>query len=235
MKIADRGWYREVVYDGKRWELLRKKRKEALPLLELASRITSHSVLHGSVARGDVREESDVDVALQEPIPPYLVELEMERSGVKWYDRFIVQATPHSTPKLYYSLDPIQSKLLSLPLKRPSKTELEFYRFGGALSLEGLKEGKRVPGVDKRLVLIIPTEKGHTEQSILGREEYAAGVLGISTDTVKERVRVLLRRSEHGRTGVFLEFHIPEHEPTTEGIERLKSLNRMFRKVMEEY
>ena len=234
MKVAGPGWYREVRYDEKAWKLLNRTRKEASLLLEIASKITSNSLLHGSVARGDVREESDIDVALLEPVPPYLLELEIEKHGIKWYDRFIVQATPHSTPKLYYSLDPFKTKTLSLPLKKPTKTELEFYRFGGALSLDELKKGKRVPGVDKRLVLILPTEYGHVELSVLGMEEYVASLLDISVDTVRERVHVLLRRSEHGRTGVFLEFHIPGQEPIAEGIERLKSINRIFRRIIEE-
>ena len=233
MKVAEPGWYREVIYDEKRWELLRRKRAEALPVLELASKILGNSVLHGSVARGDVKEDSDVDVAILEPVHPYIVELEMERRDIKWYDRFIVQATPHSTPKLYYSLDPFQQKTLSFPLAKLSTSELEFYRFGGTLSLEGLKKDIRVPGVDKRLVLIVPTEDGHVEESIIGKEEHVASLLKISIETVKEREAVLLRRSEHGRTGVFLEFHIPEHEPTAEGIERLKGMNKIFRRAIE--
>lgn len=213
--------------------MLRKKRAEALPLLELASKILEHSVLHGSVARGDVKEHSDIDVAILEPVHPYVVELEMEKKDMKWYDRFIVQATPHSTPKLYYSMDPSQQRTISLPLTKLSTTELEFYRFGGTLSIEELKEGIRVPGVDKRLVLITPTKNGHVEESIIGKEEHVASLLRISVETVKEREAVLLRRAEHGRTGVFLEFHIPEQEPTAEGIERLKVMSKIFRRALE--
>lgn len=235
MRIAEPGWCKEVTYSARRWELLKKKRAEALPLLELASKILEHSVLHGSIARGDVKRSSDIDVAILEPIPPYVVELEMEREGMEWYDRFIVQATPNSTPKLYYSMDPFQQKTISLPLAELSTTELEFYRFGGALSLNELKEGARVPGVDKRLVLIIPTKNGHIEESIIGKEERVASLLGISRETVEERKAVLLRRAEHGRTGVFLEFHIPERDPTDYGIERLKAMNKVFRRALERW
>ena len=43
-------------------------------------------------------------------------------------------------------------------------------------------------GVDKRLMLIEPTEKGHVESSIIGKEEYVAKLLGISAETVLDRV-----------------------------------------------
>lgn len=233
MNVIGPGWVREVVYDERRWELLRRKRKEALPILESATKIFEGSLLHGSLARGDVKEESDIDVAIPKYVPPYLVEFTLERANIKWYDRFIVQATPRSTPKLYYSLDPLETKTLSLPLGKLSKTEYEFYKFGGSLTLEGLKKDIRVPGVDKRLVLIVPTENGHFEESIIGKEEYVANLLKISPETVKERKEVLLRRSRYGRTGVFLEYHIPEFEPTIKGIERLKMNSKMFKKALE--
>jgi hypothetical protein len=70
--------------------------------------------------------------------------------------------------------------------------------------LEGLREGKRVAGVDKRLMLIQPTPHGHVEMSVIGREEEVAGVLGVSPDIVRERVQVLTKRAESGHTGLFI-------------------------------
>jgi len=52
----------------------------------------------GSVARGDVRPESDVDVVILDPAPPYLVELAIERAGLRAYSKEIVQATPSYVP-----------------------------------------------------------------------------------------------------------------------------------------
>ena len=57
--------------------------------------------------------------------------------------------------------------------------------------LSQLKAGVRVAGVDKRLMLIEPTEKGHVESSVIGREEFAAKVLGVSAETVLDRVHAL--------------------------------------------
>ena len=58
--------------------------------------------------------------------------------------------------------------------------------------------------MDKRLLLIEPTETGHTESGIAGREPEVARLLGIGRDSVDERVRVLSRRDSVGRTGVYL-------------------------------
>ena len=75
---------------------------------------------------------------------------------------------------------------VSFPLMQMRRVEREFYRFGGEINLSQLKAGVRVAGVDKRLMLIEPTEKGHVESSIIGREEWAAKILGVSAETVLE-------------------------------------------------
>jgi len=232
-KIARKGWVKEVVYTKERWELLREKRKLALPVLEIANAISSSSMLHGSVARGDVEVTSDIDVIIPDPIPPFLIEVKLEERGMKYYDRYIVQATPSSTPKIYYSLEPTGLITISYPLAKLSIKEYEFYKFGGWLDLKGLRKGLRVPGVDKRLVLITPTDYGHKEESILGKEEEVAELLGISIETVKEREYVLLRRDKHGRTGVFLGYHIPPSESTSNAIMKLKERNKFFRKALD--
>ena len=78
-------------------------------------------------------------------------------------------------------------------------------------SLRSMKK-ERVPGVDKRLMLIEPTAHGHEESSILGHEENVARKLRISSDTVFNRTRVLLRRDQVGRTGLFLERELSNEE-----------------------
>ena len=80
---------------------------------------------------------------------------------------------------------------VSFPLMDMRRVEREFYRFGGEVNLNQLKADVRVAGVDKRLMLIEPTEKGHVESSIIGREESAAKILGISAETVLDRVHTL--------------------------------------------
>ena len=66
------------------------------------------------------------------------------------------------------------------------------------------KEDKRVPGVDKRLILIRPNEKGHIEEEITGRKAEVSKLLKVSIDIVRERSQVLTRRDKIGRTGVYL-------------------------------
>jgi predicted nucleotidyltransferase len=83
--------------------------------------------------------------------------------------------------------------------------ELEFYRFGGAVGLDSIKNELRVPGVDKRLMLIEPTPEGHVETPL---SDLSPGVVAkkvnVSQQIVEERLRVLERRADVGRTGVYL-------------------------------
>ncbi|MEM2989721.1 MAG: nucleotidyltransferase, partial [Halobacteria archaeon] len=114
------------------------------------------------------------------------------------------QATPLSLIKAHLILE--NNAMVTFPVIEPQRRELEFYKFGGAISLPELKQNKRVAGVDKRLMLIEPSEEGHVEIPLRelspGR---VAKILGVSQDIVEERLRVLQRRAEVGRTGVYLE------------------------------
>ncbi len=226
--------YVEVTYTEERWELLREKRAEARRIMEaLASRGLS-PIVHGSIARGDVNESSDVDVVVPYPAPPYMVELALESAGYRPAKRIIVQATPSHTPKVYYALDEEELLMVSFPLVRLREREYEFYRFGGMLSLEGLVEDRRVPGVDKRLVLIEPTERGHRESPVIGRESEVARIVGVSVETVLERVRVLTRRDQLGRTGVFIKYELAPGESVGEAVRRLAAENKHFRRIVWE-
>ncbi|MEM0341067.1 MAG: nucleotidyltransferase domain-containing protein [Acidilobaceae archaeon] len=220
----------EVVYSEERWKLLREKRAMAIAIIKALSSSTIYSIVHGSVARGDVSENSDIDVFVINPVPPLLVELALERAGYKAKWKEIVQATPSSTPKAYIYLDDKGLLVVSLPLGTCSKTEREFYKWGGEASLEDLEKDRRVPGVDKRLMLIEPTPTGHKESPVVGRETYVAKVLNISVETVLERVRVLTRRREHGRTGVFIKKVIDASTPIEEAVMKLSEENQYFRR-----
>jgi len=194
------GEVREVVYSEERWRTLRELRRRAGELMEALR--TFDPVVHGSVARGDVDERSDVDIFLRASPSPYLVEISLTSGGFNILEREIVMATPWQLPKAHIYVDERTS--VTVPLFKPTRLELEFYQFGGAIGLEDLRTGKRVPGVDKRLMLIQPTRRGHLEASIIGREDETARILGVSPDIVRERVQVLTRRAESGHTGLFI-------------------------------
>jgi len=224
--------YREVYYEPWRWRLLEEKRGLALAVMRALAGSFGEVITHGSIARGDVDRDSDVDIVIVNPPNPSLVELALERGGfrVKW--REIVQATPSYTPKVYLYLDYEGLLVVSYPLARLKPREREFYKWGGEVGLQELLQGVRVPGVDKRLMLIEPTSYGHRESPVTGREGVVARILGISPETVAERVRVLTRRREHGRTGVFLKVELSPEESVEEAIDRVARENPLFRRAI---
>ena len=200
----------KIIYDEKRWRLLNQLRAEAIELMDALNSMHIFSVVHGSIARGDVTEKSDIDIFIPDVIPSFLVETALERAGIPISERILVQATPTYSIKAYIGID--ERRSVSFPLSKLRKTEREFYKFGGEATLEMLRRGVRVPGVDKRLMLIEPTEDGHIESSILGREGEVAKLLGISVETVLDRVRTLTRRDKVGRTGLFIERRLASNE-----------------------
>ena len=207
----------EVVYDEGRWELLRRLREKAAKVMEALAKCGIPSITHGSIARGDVRPGSDIDVVVPFPVAPSRLVSCLELMGFRIYRACVVKATPAHTPKVYYDLDYEGKTVVSHPLRELSPREREFYRFGGEIELEDLMRGVRVPGVNKELKLIVPTEYGHLEYPVIGNEHYVAEVVGVSPETVRERVRILRRRAEIGRTGVFLEECVGPEE-TVEGL-----------------
>ncbi len=226
--------YREVVYDKERWTILRKLRNEAIMILETLQRHGIKAIVHGSIARGDVWKGSDVDVFIPYYVPSFKIEYALETGGFRINYKYIVMATPSSTPKAYIVLDDEEKRVVSFPLAKLQPREYEFYKFGGLANLSMLKKGTRVPGVDKRLVLIKPTDIGHIEIPVIGREEEVARIIGISIDTVLERVRVLSRRDEIGRTGVFLKYILAPEEVFEEALQKLAAKNPWLRKVLLE-
>ncbi len=216
-----------VKYDEKHWNLLKSKREKAINVMSKLSQFSP--IVHGSVARGDVNEDSDIDIVILYPVEPYKVESAL---GFTKSHGYIVMATPASTPKVYLALDEKEEVMVSFPLGKLKIREREFYTFGGELDLKGLLEGKRVPGVNKELVLIVPTPYGHEEEPIIGKEEYVASLLGISVETVKERVRLLTKRREKGRTGVFFEFKF--WGSVEEAIHEAARTNKIFRRKLRE-
>jgi len=228
MKPVKRSEVREVRYDDAHWELLRSLRLKAVEVMEALEARGIRCIVHGSIARGDVRPSSDIDIFVPNPPPSALLEAALELSGFSITKRVLVQATPYYVPKGYMELD--ERTCVSFPLAKMRPIEREFYTFGGELDLEGLKKGLRVPGVDKRLMLIEPRDWGHVESSIIGRESEVAKLLGVSLETVMDRVRALLRRDEVGRTGVLLKRELGPDESFEAVLSDLAAGNPVIRK-----
>jgi predicted nucleotidyltransferase len=157
-----------------------------------------------------VNEKSDVDVYLPSVIPSFSVEFALTESGYQIIQRVLVHATPFHAIKAHIYLP--NNAVVTFPLTNPAPIELEFYQFGGCLNRLGLENEQRVPGVDKRLFLIEPTEDGHTESPVIGNELVVAKKVGVSPKIVEERVKVLMRRDEVGRTGVYLKRQLAPEE-----------------------
>jgi len=221
----------EVVYDDKRWKLLQNYRSKAIQIMKVLEKAHLAPIAHGSIARGDVTEESDIDIFVPNASSSFVVENALEMAGIQVKRRILVQATPSYSAKAYLEID--EKTSVSFPLMKMRTVEREFYTFGGEATLQVLKENKRVRGVDKRLMLIEPTIKGHVESSIVGREMETAKLLGVSVQTVLDRVHALLRRDKVGRTGVFLEVELAEDESFEMTLKRLADENPAVRRRLK--
>lgn len=223
----------EVQYDQERWDLLRRLRERAQSLMEALASRNIRSIIYGSIARGDVGTGSDVDVFAPDASSSVAIELALEQNKIRPLQRVLVQATPSYAPKAYFEVEERTS--VSMPLVRLRSVEREFYKFAGEMGLNELKLNRRVVGVDKRLMLIEPTETGHIEASILGHESHTAKRLGIAMRTVHDRVHALTKRDKVGRTGLFVEREL-EPDQTFESIIRLLSAkNPALRRRMRLY
>ena len=220
----------EVIYDEKRWELLRALRREAKTLMHPLAAAHIECLAYGSLARGDVKPTSDVDIFVPSPPAPELIETALERAGIQASEREIVQATPGYAAKGYIFTG--ERRGYSFPLVRLLPAERDFYGFAGSVILLQLDTGIRVPGVDKRLMLIEPTPNGHIESQVAGREGQVARLLDVDTRIVTERVRTLERRRSVGRTGVFLKHSLEPGEGFGEALHRLSLRRPAIRKRM---
>lgn len=225
-KVVRAPEFREVIYEDERWKLLNEFREAAARIMKMLALCGYTALVHGSVARGDVDRGSDIDIVIPYVIPPAVFESCLERGRLVTYRKIIVKATPKSAAKVIYELSPAGDIIVSIPVEKFSPRELEFYRFGGSISYEELVRGLRVPGVTKSLVLIVPTEKGHLEAPVVGYEHYVAKLLGVNIATVKERIEILSRRDEIGRTGLFFKRVLDLSESVEEAVEELR--RRLF-------
>jgi predicted nucleotidyltransferase len=227
-KPTRRPEFREIVYRSDRWILLQQLRNKATKIMKPLDKSYLENFVHGSIARGDVSRKSDIDIFITSDQSSFSVETALEKAGIPVRKRFVVQATPTHAMKAHIEIEERTS--VTFPLMKMRKVEREFYRFGGEANREQLEKGTRVVGVDKRLMLIEPTEEGHMESTVAGREEQVAKILGISAETVSDRVHALIRRDEIGRTGVFIKEELAEEETFEMALKRLAAKNPAVRR-----
>lgn len=222
----------QVVYSQAQWSLLKAFRDRAITVFEGLGGWRESSIIHGSVARGDVDEKSDIDIVIPTETATQLVEAGLENSGFTIFAREISQATPAHSPKAHLYLDPEQQVVVTVPLVQFRGLEAEFYKFGGAATLQDLRSNLRVSGCTKRLTLIEPTVDGHLESPVVEHEIEVSRKVGVSVDIVRERVRVLTRRDRLGRTGTFLKLKVPETVTFEEVLDEEIKTNPALRRTL---
>jgi predicted nucleotidyltransferase len=221
----------QVTYGDERWSLLSQFRQKAQGLIWALEQRHIQAIVHGSIARGDVGKDSDIDIFLPDPPSSFLLETALEQANIPISCRTVIQATPAYAMKAYLEIDPTTT--VSFPLMNLRRVEREFYRFSGEATLKQLESRTRVAGVNKRLILIQPTETGHTETSIIGQEEQAAKVLGVAVETVLDRVHALMKRDTVGRTGVFVKRQLAPEDTFELAMKRLADENPAVRRRLK--
>ncbi|MDP7207875.1 MAG: nucleotidyltransferase domain-containing protein [Candidatus Bathyarchaeota archaeon] len=192
----------ETYYTASHWNLLNSLRDEALEMMRPLHQRHIQALAYGSIARGDVKPTSDIDIIIPNPPAPSIIETLIE-AETSISLRMIIQATPKYAAKAY--IHTAQDRSYSLPLVPLRSHERDFYSFAGSVDNSHLGNDNRVPGVTKALKLITPTPQGHLERAVSGREGFTAKALGISVTAVHNRIRTLQRRKKIGRTGVYIQ------------------------------
>ena len=195
-----------------------------VPLVD--SHITTWA--YGSLARGDITPKSDIDIFIPNPPSPTMIQAILERAKIQINQRLIIQATPSYAAKAYLNIE--DKKGYSFPLIELKQNEIEFYKFAGSIDYKQVMTNTRVPGVNKELMLIEPTPKGHEQSTIQGREGIVARKLGVDIRIVLERVRTLERRRNVGHTGVFIKRELAPHEDISTVFRELTRNNPAIRR-----
>ena len=221
-----------VVYSSLHWQRFDSLRDRATKVISALTPSTQTALTHGSVARGDVDDKSDVDVLIPSTANIQLVETALESAGFTITSREIAQATPSHSPKAHLFLDLEQTTSVTIPLTPFRSLESEFYAFGGTVTLQQIHEKLRFPGCTKKLLLIEPATDGHFESPVLGRESEVARLLGVSVGIVNERSRVLTRRDTVGRTGIYLRIPVRDGETFEEVLQSKTDSDPAIRRTL---
>ncbi len=219
-----------VKYDEDQWDLFHSKRNL---VREIANPLDSSGLkflIYGSVARGDVNPLSDFDIIILQKISSFRIESLLEQSKIQILGKEIVQATPGDAIKAHIYLP--NETTLTFFLTNANEVSYEFYKFGGAITNAMLETDTRIPGVTKRLTLIIPDARGHREINLVGNEVHTQKLLGVHPKIIEVRKRVLLKRDKTGRTGVFLKKIILLDQNFEEELKKIADMNPIVRRKL---
>ncbi len=215
-------------YSSEEIQIFQRLRQKAETVLDKIGQSNIHGIVHGSVARGDISKTSDVDIHVPYLLPSFRLDI------IEDYNkrtRHIIMGTPNSTIKGLIDVEPQIS--ITFPLTQPKEREEEFYRFSGKVDLNELRINKRVPGVTKQLILVEPIKKGYWVSSVMANRERSLRVLKVSQRILDERIRVLNRRNNIGRTGLYLDYILSPEENFEQGLSRLESQNPVVRNFIK--
>ncbi|MFX1284956.1 MAG: nucleotidyltransferase domain-containing protein [Promethearchaeota archaeon] len=215
-------------YTEDEWILFKELRKRTIDILEILESTGIKAFVHGSVARGDINDASDIDIYIPVQIPSFKLDL---IDQFHFTDRQIMMGTPNSTIRAVLSLQ--DDIAISFPLSNPVERENEFYRFSGFLYREDLLMERRIAGVTKQLLLIEPEEEGYWYSSIIMKKNRAIQILALSQRMIDERIRVLSRRDKIGRTGLFLDYSLTPDENFESALKNLADRNVIVRRMLK--
>ncbi|MFX0084917.1 MAG: nucleotidyltransferase domain-containing protein [Candidatus Hodarchaeota archaeon] len=214
-------------YTEEEKQILSELRERALEILHTLENNSIHAFVHGSIARGDISQTSDIDIYIPIKVPSYQIDLVDEFAKA---DRQIIMGTPNSVIKAV--LTKHDGVSISFPLSQPKERESEFYKFSGLLYLEDLLQERRIAGVNKKLLLIEPEGEGYWKSSVHANRKRTIEILGLSQRIIDERIRVLERRDIIGRTGMFLDYNLHPNENFDQALKKISDRNVIVRRVL---
>ncbi|MEM1944289.1 MAG: nucleotidyltransferase domain-containing protein [Nitrososphaerota archaeon] len=222
---------REVIYSQERWSLLRGLRARALDIMEHLEFEGFPSIIYGSVVRGDVSRTSDLDIFIPYTVSSQLLEYTVLKK-MPIVKRVMTQATPYYAVKAYLYIS--EKDTVSFPLTPLKAEEMDFYTIAAQLTLDELRRDMRKAGINKSLQLIKPTQYGHIETPVVKNLEEAARLIGVPPHVIMSRVRVLTKRREKGRTGIYLYLELGEEHSFEETLKKMEARSPALRKRLAE-